>query len=84
MRGKPDPFHHTDRNTLKKIAELSDGNHYTAENLAQLKQVFTQVQDQIGYETVKGDASVGWLRLGALLLGLAAVAALVLNRQLPG
>ena len=73
-----------DEETLKKIAELSDGNHYTAENLAQLKQVFTQVQDQIGYETVKGDASVGWLRLGALLLGLAAVAALVLNRQLPG
>ena len=48
----------------KKIAELSDGNHYSAENLEQLKQVFTQVQDQIGYETVKGDASVGWLRLG--------------------
>ena len=73
-----------DEETLKKIAELSDGNHYSAENLEQLKQVFTQVQDQIGYETVKGDASVGWLRLGALLLALAAVAALVINRQLPG
>jgi len=73
-----------DEETLKKIAELSDGNHYSAENLAQLKQVFTQVQDQIGYETVKGDASVGWLRLGALLLGLAAVAAVAINRQLPG
>ncbi len=73
-----------DEEMLKKIAQLSDGNHYSASNLAQLKEVFTQVQDQIGYETVKGDASVGWLRLGALLLGLAAVAALLINRQLPG
>jgi Ca-activated chloride channel family protein len=73
-----------DEETLKKIAELSDGNHYSAENLQQLKEVFTQVQDQIGFETVKGDASVGWLRLGSLLLAVAAVTALLFNRQLPG
>ena len=73
-----------DEETLKKIAELSDGNHYSAENLQQLKEVFTQVQDQIGFETVKGDASVGWLRLGSLLLAVAAVTALLINRQLPG
>ena len=73
-----------DEETLKKIAELSDGNHYSASNLEQLKEVFTSLQDQIGYETVKGDASVGWLRLGSLLLALAALAALVINRRLPG
>ncbi|NBQ41793.1 MAG: VWA domain-containing protein [Mycobacteriaceae bacterium] len=69
---------------LKKIAELSDGNNYTASSLEQLKEVFTTLQDQIGYETIKGDASVGWLRLGALTLALAAVAALLINRRLPG
>ena len=73
-----------DEETLKKIAQLSDGNHYSASNLEQLKEVFTQVQDQIGYETIKGDASTGWLRLGSLLLALAAVAALLINRRLPG
>jgi Ca-activated chloride channel family protein len=73
-----------DDETLKKIAELSDGNAYNASTLEQLKEVFTTLQDQIGYETVKGDASVGWLRLGSLLLALAALAALVINRRLPG
>lgn len=69
---------------LKKIAELSNGNHYSAASLEQLKEVFTSLQDQIGYETVKGDASVGWLRLGALALALAALASLLVNRRLPG
>ena len=73
-----------DDETLEKIAELSDGNAYSASTLEQLTEVFTSLQDQIGYETVKGDASVGWLRLGALLLALSALAALLLNRRLPG
>ena len=73
-----------DEDMLKKIAELSDGSHYSASNLEQLKDVFTQLQDQIGYETIKGDASTGWLRLGSLLLALAALAALLINRRLPG
>ena len=73
-----------DDETLKKIAELSDGNAYNASSLEQLKEVFTSLQDQIGYETVKGDASVGWLRLGSLLLALSALAALLFNRRLPG
>jgi len=73
-----------DDETLKKIAELSDGSAYNASSLEQLKEVFAKLQDQIGYETVKGDASVGWLRLGSLLLALSALAAVLLNRRLPG
>jgi Ca-activated chloride channel family protein len=68
---------------LKKVAELSKGDAYTASSLEQLKEVFTNLQEQIGYETRKGDASAGWLRLGALVLALAAVAALLINRRLP-
>jgi Ca-activated chloride channel family protein len=49
----------------------------------QLKEVFTNLQEQIGYETRKGDASASWLRLGALVLALAAIAALLINRRLP-
>lgn len=73
-----------DDETLKKIAELSGGESYSASSLEQLKQVFTNLQEQIGYETVKGDASVGWLRLGSLVLALAALTALLINRRLPG
>jgi Ca-activated chloride channel family protein len=73
-----------DDEMLKKIAELSGGSAYTASSLQQLKDVFTTLQEQIGYETIKGDASVGWLRLGAFLLAFAALGALLLNRRLPG
>jgi Ca-activated chloride channel homolog len=72
-----------DDEMLQKIAELSGGDAYTASSLEQLKGVFTNLQEQIGYETIKGDASVGWLRLGGLMLALAALAALLINRRLP-
>ena len=72
-----------DDEMLAKIAELSGGEAFTASSLEQLKQVFTDLQEQIGYETIKGDASVGWLRLGALVLAIAALGALLINRRLP-
>jgi Ca-activated chloride channel family protein len=72
-----------DDEMLRKIAELSDGEAYTASSLEQLKEVFTNLQEQIGYETRKGDASAGWLRLGAVVLALAALAAMLINRRLP-
>ena len=39
---------------------------------------------QIGYETVRGDASTGWLRIGVLLIAAAAFTGLLVNRTLPG
>jgi Ca-activated chloride channel family protein len=72
-----------DDDMLKKIAQLSGGKAYSASNLEQLKKVFTNLQEQIGYETRKGDASAGWLRLGALVLAAAAITALLINRRLP-
>ncbi|AGZ53581.1 VWA domain-containing protein [Mycobacterium kansasii] len=72
-----------DDETLKKVAQLSGGNAYNAATLAELKSVYASLQQQIGYETIKGDASAGWLRLGALVLALAGLAALLINRRLP-
>jgi Ca-activated chloride channel homolog len=72
-----------DDETLRKVAQLSGGNAYNAASLSELKAVYASLQQQIGYETIKGDASVGWLRLGALVLALAALAALLINRRLP-
>ncbi|OBI83592.1 VWA domain-containing protein [Mycobacterium sp. E740] len=72
-----------DDETLKKIAELSGGESFSASSLEQLREVYANLQQQIGYETIRGDASVGWLRLGALALALATLAALAINRRLP-
>ena len=72
-----------DDEMLKEIADLSGGEAFTASSLEQLRQVYANLQQQIGYETIKGDASVGWLRLGALALALAALSALLINRRLP-
>lgn len=72
-----------DNTTMKKVAELSGGQNYSASNLQQLKEVYATLQQQIGYETIRGDASVGWLRLGSLTLALAALTALLINRRLP-
>src|SRR6185436_3738464 len=47
-----------DDQTLKKIAELSGGTAYNASSLSELKSIFTTLQEQIGYETIKGDAGV--------------------------
>ena len=72
-----------DDETLRKVAQLSGGNAYNAASLEELKGVYASLQQQIGYETIKGDASVGWLRLGACVLALAGLAALLINRRLP-
>jgi Ca-activated chloride channel family protein len=48
-----------------------------------LKNVYATLQQQIGYETIRGDSSAGWLRLGALVLATAALAAVLINRRLP-
>jgi Ca-activated chloride channel family protein len=72
-----------DDETMKKVAHLSGGQSYRASNLSELKGVYSTLQQQIGYETIRGDASTGWLRLGSLVLALAALAALLINRRLP-
>lgn len=72
-----------DDETMKKVAQLSGGNSYNAATLAELNSVYASLQQQIGYETIRGDASMGWLRLGALVLVAAALAALLINRRLP-
>jgi Ca-activated chloride channel homolog len=72
-----------DNETMRKVAELSGGTAYDASTLAELRDVYATLQQQIGYETIKGDASTGWLRLGALTIALAVLAGLVVNRRLP-
>ena len=50
-----------DDETMKEVAALSGGTAYNASTIAELRDVYATLQQQIGYETIPGDASAGWL-----------------------
>ena len=72
-----------DDSTLQTISEISGGQAFHAASLEQLNSVYATLQNIIGYETVRGDASAAWIRLGAFVLIGALLAAVLLNRRLP-
>jgi Ca-activated chloride channel family protein len=72
-----------DDSTLQKISEISGGQAFHAASLDQLNRVYSTLQNIIGYETVRGDASSGWIRLGAFALIASLLAAVLLHRRLP-
>ncbi|MBV8928609.1 MAG: VWA domain-containing protein [Mycobacteriaceae bacterium] len=72
-----------DADMMKKIASLSGGQSYTAGNIDELNRSYAAVQQQVGYQTVPGPASAGWLRLAVLAATVATVLALAVNRRLP-
>ncbi|SPM38439.1 Secreted protein containing bacterial Ig-like domain and vWFA domain [Mycobacterium numidiamassiliense] len=72
-----------DDQTLQEICKITDGEAFHADSLESLKNVYGTLQRQIGYETVKGDASLAWMLLGAVVLSGAVLAGLFLNRRLP-
>jgi Ca-activated chloride channel homolog len=72
-----------DDQTLQEICKITDGQAFHADSLESLKNVYSTLQRQIGYETVKGDASLAWMLLGAAVLAGAVLAGLFLNRRLP-
>lgn len=68
---------------MKKIAQLSGGQSYTATNLEQLNKDYNAIENEIGYRTVPGPGSSGWLRLGVVVALVATALALLINRRLP-
>ena len=68
---------------LQQITDISGGQTFHAGNLAELKQAYSALQQQIGYETIRGDASEAWIRLGAVLMAAAVLASVLTNRRVP-
>jgi Ca-activated chloride channel homolog len=68
---------------MKTIARLSGGQSYTATNVAELNKSYNAIEKEIGYRTVAGPGSAGWLRLGVIVALIAAALALLINRRLP-
>ncbi|QKT07210.1 VWA domain-containing protein [Gordonia sp. X0973] len=71
--------------SLKKISQLAapGGRFFTASSLEELNAVYKSLQEQIGYETTRGDNSHPWVLAGTALALLAAAGALLLNQRLP-
>ncbi|WP_161927682.1 VWA domain-containing protein [Gordonia crocea] len=71
--------------SLKKISQLAapGGRFFTASSLEELNAVYSSLQEQIGYETTRGENSHPWVLAGTILALLGAVGALVLNQRLP-
>ncbi|HEY2500255.1 MAG TPA: VWA domain-containing protein [Mycobacterium sp.] len=68
---------------MKKIAQLAGGQSYTATSLEQLNKDYDAIENEIGYRTVPGPGSSGWLRLGVIIALVATALALLINRRLP-
>ena len=68
---------------MKKIAQLAGGHSYTATNIEQLNKDYNAIENEIGYRTVPGPGSSGWLRLAVITALIATALALVINRRLP-
>jgi Ca-activated chloride channel homolog len=69
--------------TLQQITDISGGQTFHAGNLDELKKAYSALQQQIGYETIRGDASQAWIRLGALLMAAAVGVSVLTNQRVP-
>lgn len=68
---------------MNEIARLSGGQAYGATNIAELNRSYDAIKQEIGYRTVMGPASAGWLRLAVIAATIATGLALLINRRLP-
>ncbi|GAA3570213.1 VWA domain-containing protein [Amycolatopsis ultiminotia] len=72
-----------DDDSLQEIARLSGGQFYKAASADELKRVYADLGEQIGYELKDADASKPWLVAGTLILMIGAGAALLVGQRLP-
>ena len=72
-----------DDETMKMIARLSGGQTASAATVDELNRRLRAAEDTLGYQTERGPASAGWLRLAVLVASIGAVLGLVFNRRLP-
>ncbi|CAM3123930.1 VWA domain-containing protein [Saccharomonospora xinjiangensis] len=82
IEGKRVPVE-VDDTSMREIARLSGGDFYKAATAEELKKVYDDLGEQIGYETKEVDASRPWVALGTIALLGAAVGSLLIGQRLP-
>ncbi len=72
-----------DTEAMQQIAQVSSGDFHTAATTEELKSVYAQLGEQIGYEIKQRDVSRPWLIAGTALVLLGSAAALALTSRIP-
>lgn len=72
-----------DTSAMRQIASISGGDFHTAATAAELKSVYAQLGDQIGYETKQMDDSRPWLTAGVLCVLIGVAGSLALGGRVP-
>ncbi|MBF6297270.1 VWA domain-containing protein [Nocardia amamiensis] len=72
-----------DDDAMRELARLSSGEFYSASSLQELTRVYDTLEQQIGYELTRGDASRPWLLLGLLVIAAGIVIGLLYRQRLP-
>jgi Ca-activated chloride channel family protein len=72
-----------DTASMQEIARISGGDFHTAASTAELKSVYAELGEQIGYETQERDVSRPWLIAGTAVVILGAAAGLLIGGRIP-
>jgi Ca-activated chloride channel family protein len=72
-----------DTQSMQQIASISGGDFHTASTAEELKSVYSQLSEQIGYETTQQDVSRPWVIAGTMLAIIGSAAALAVSARIP-
>lgn len=72
-----------DTTAMRQIAGISGGDFHTAHSAAELKKVYSELGEQIGYQTVHKDVSRPWLIAGSIVVMLGVAVAVSTGGRIP-
>lgn len=72
-----------DDSSLSQVAKISGGEFFPARSNADLHRVYDTLGQQIGYQTLRTDASKPWFALGTVALIVAIGAGLLVSQRVP-
>jgi Ca-activated chloride channel homolog len=72
-----------DTEAMQQIAEISGGDFHTAASTDELKSVYAQLGEQIGYEIKQRDVSRPWMIAGTAMVIIGSATALALTSRIP-
>ena len=82
LDGKREPVP-PDKALLQRIATMTNGQAYTAENVGQLENVYKNIRSEVGYEEVRKEITATWAGYGLAFAVVAALAAVSLGARWP-
>ncbi len=82
LDGKREPVP-PDKALLQRIATMTNGQAYSAENVGQLDSVYKNIRSEVGYEEVRKEITATWAGYGLAFAVVAALAAVSLGARWP-